>query len=317
MPALELQPFSDEHLGAAGELRAARQRAHRRREPLLAGRYEDPDTARPEVEALWGREHASGAVAVRDGRVVGYLVGFPKEESWGPNVWVEAAGHAVEEPEVVRDLYGAAAAGWVEAGRTRHYALVPAGDGDLVQAWFRVGFGGQHAHGIREVVSTPWPDGARLAEPRDIDGMIEVAPLISRHQRLSPVFSGRAHDDDPAELRAELEEDLANPDIANLVAERDGRVVGNFVVVPTEMTSTHAGVTRPDRSCFLGFAATDPGVRGSGAGLALTEASFAWAAEKGYRSMVTDWRITNLLSSRFWPARGFRETFLRLYRSIP
>jgi hypothetical protein len=33
--------------------------------------------------------------------------------------------------------------------------------------------------------------------------------------------------------------------------------------------------------------------------------------------MVTAWRETNLLSSRFWPARGFRRSFLRLYRSIP
>jgi hypothetical protein len=33
--------------------------------------------------------------------------------------------------------------------------------------------------------------------------------------------------------------------------------------------------------------------------------------------MVTDWRETNLLSSRFWPGRGFRRSFLRLYRSIP
>ena len=62
---------------------------------------------------------------------------------------------------------------------------------------------------------------------------------------------------------------------------------------------------------------TDPEVRGSGAGLALTQASFAWAYEAGYESMVTDWRVTNLLSSRFWPRRGFRTTFLRLYRSIP
>jgi hypothetical protein len=33
--------------------------------------------------------------------------------------------------------------------------------------------------------------------------------------------------------------------------------------------------------------------------------------------MLTDWRVTNLLASRFWPRRGFRTTFLRLYRSIP
>jgi hypothetical protein len=33
--------------------------------------------------------------------------------------------------------------------------------------------------------------------------------------------------------------------------------------------------------------------------------------------MVTDWRVTNLLASRFWPRRGFRASVLRLYRSIP
>jgi hypothetical protein len=27
--------------------------------------------------------------------------------------------------------------------------------------------------------------------------------------------------------------------------------------------------------------------------------------------------VTNLLASRFWPRRGFRTSFLRLYRSIP
>ena len=38
---------------------------------------------------------------------------------------------------------------------------------------------------------------------------------------------------------------------------------------------------------------------------------------RGYTAMTTDWRVTNLLASRFWPKRGFRTTFLRLNRSIP
>jgi hypothetical protein len=33
--------------------------------------------------------------------------------------------------------------------------------------------------------------------------------------------------------------------------------------------------------------------------------------------MVVDWRSANLLASRFWPRRGFRASFLGLYRSIP
>jgi hypothetical protein len=35
------------------------------------------------------------------------------------------------------------------------------------------------------------------------------------------------------------------------------------------------------------------------------------------RTEPTDWRITNLPASRFWPRRGIRTTFLRLHRSIP
>ena len=83
-----------------------------------------------------------------------------------------------------------------------------------------------------------------------------------------------------------------------------------------ELSSTHAGLARPEGACLLAWAASRPDVRGSGAGLALTEASFARARERGYRVMVADWRVTNLLSSRFWPRRGFRETFLRLHRAV-
>ena len=50
---------------------------------------------------------------------------------------------------------------------------------------------------------------------------------------------------------------------------------------------------------------------------ALAAHALAWAHEHGYPTMITDWRMTNLEASRFWPKRGFRETFLRLYRSIP
>ncbi len=110
---------------------------------------------------------------------------------------------------------------------------------------------------------------------------------------------------------------IAKPDFGELVAELDGRVVGVFVVAPIELSSRNAGLARPEGATLLAWAATRPDVRGSGAGVALTEAAFAWARERGYRVVVTDWRETNLLASRFWPARGFRRTFLRLYRSIP
>ena len=59
-----------------------------------------------------------------------------------------------------------------------------------------------------------------------------------------------------------------------------------------------------------------PEARGLGAGRALGEAVLAWSAEQGHACVVTDWRATNLLSSRAWPALGFRPTFLRLHRLL-
>jgi GNAT superfamily N-acetyltransferase len=230
---------------------------------------------------------------------------------------VELAGHAVVEPEVVRDLYHLAASRWVDEGRTRHYALVPATDYELVDAWFRLSFGQQHALGIREVPeASGFPDGVREATEDDIDAMVALSPLLGRHQALAPVFGGHREASEE-EIREDIVEDLASPKVGNLLADLDGRVVGNFVVVPAEVSSMHSGLARPERAAFLGFAITAPEARGSGAGLALTEACFAWARSRGYETIVTDWRVTNLLSSRFWPRRGFRPSFLRLYRSIP
>jgi predicted N-acetyltransferase YhbS len=315
---LEVISFGEEHLDAAGELLAARHGRHRLAEPLLPARYEEPDAARAEVEACWRKDGAVGAVAVRGGEIVGYLVGAPADDAvWGANEWVELAGHAVDEPEVVRDLYAAVAEGWLAQDRHRHWALVPASDTALVDAWFRLSFGQQQAYGICEVRETAWPEGVRQAEPHDVEALVELAPRLSDHQLLSPVFSGRSVDWTVEELRAEIEQDIASETVGNLVAELDGRVVANFEVVPVELSSMHKGLASPERACYLGFAIVDLAVRGSGAGLALTQASFAWAHEAGYETMVTDWRVTNLLASRFWPSRGFRTTFARLYRSIP
>jgi ribosomal protein S18 acetylase RimI-like enzyme len=317
MLAVEIQPFSDQHLGGAARLLAERHGRHRAAEPLLREQID----FRAEVETLWADEGSSGAVALRNGRIVGYLLGAPRDDAWGPNIWVEVAGHAVEETEDARDLYAAAAEHWVAQGRTRHYVLVPA-DEALVDAWFRVGFGGQHAHGIREVpahTDVAVPDGFEIRGPREseIDALIAVGLTLPRHQQEAPVFSGRPVPTEEEE-RQEWLDTFADDEEEVLIGSLDEKPVACWSVTSIERSGrTHTGLARPDRAAFLGFAATLPQSRGSGIGVALTDACFAWAAEHAYPAMVTDWRETNLLASRFWPKRGFRRTFLRLYRSIP
>ena len=325
---LELRLFRDGDLDAAGSLLAARHRRHRRAEPLLPERYEHPDEARAAVEGAWHKLGAAGVAALGDGQLVGYLIGAPDDEaSWGANEWIDHAGYAVEEPELIRDLYAALAEGPVAEGRGRHYVLVPASSAERLDAWYRLGFGQQQAYGIREVEETAWPERVREAALRDIDAVLPFTTAISRHHAHSPVFSDNAarRVEGAAEakeaVRAQLEEDIAAGEIATLVAEVDGRIVGFLEACAAELSGDgvdgHATLARPDGACYLAFAATDPEARGLGTGVDLTNAAFAWAHRAGYSTMVTDWRVPNLLASRFWPRRGFRTTFLRLYRSIP
>jgi ribosomal protein S18 acetylase RimI-like enzyme len=319
---LEIVPFVEEHMEEAGRLLADRHRRHRESEPLLAARFEDPVEAAQEISAVWSQADASGAAALRDGVLTGYLIGAPRErEIWGGNVWIEAAGHAVREPEDVRDLYAAAASIWVEGGGTRHYVLVPATESELVDAWFRLGFGQQQAHGVQNASA---PDRPRvpadfeIRAPReeDVEALIAVDMALPAHQRSSPVFSGISLPSED-EIRSEWHSTLAGNDETVLIGLDKGRPVAVWSFSPAKTSVHYHGLMEPERAAYLAFASTLPESRGSGIGVALTEAVLAAAAEEGYSTMVTDWRVTNLLASRFWPRRGFRPAFLRLYRSIP
>jgi len=290
-------------------------------EPALDPAYEEPAAASAEIATLLDAETASGTAALRDGELVGFLLGIERDESWGPNVWVEPAGHAVTEPELVRDLYAEAAARWVAAGRTSHYAIVPATDPALVDAWFRLGFGHQHVHAIREpAVSSDEieaPPGLLVRPPRrdDLETLARIDVALPEHQALAPVFSPLPVPS-VAEMRDELEADFDDPRFTTFVVERDGEVIGATVGCAIEVSSMHQSLALPRGAGFLGFAAVLPEHRGSGAGRVLGETVLAWARDAGYPAVVTDWRMTNVLASRAWPGLGFRPTFYRLNRAI-
>jgi ribosomal protein S18 acetylase RimI-like enzyme len=315
----EITTFEAEHLDGAADALAARHRRHRQAEPLLSPAYDDPAACRELLATAYAAQDASGAVAVDGSKVVGYLLGAPKPgAAWGPNVWIESAGHAVEEPEVARSLYAAAATRWLDEGRIAHYALLPAHDTELVQTWFRLAFGHQHTHGIREPAEAgPVREGLVVREPtrEEIPQLARLDMVLTDHQAVSPVFSS-GPPDVYEERVADWEEDFDNPKFWNVAVEHDGRLVGSAVGCDLEVSSSHAGPAKPDRAAFLGFAAVHPEARGLGVGRALGEAVSELALHKGYPSVVTDWRETNLQSSRAWRGLGYRDTFARLHRLV-
>lgn len=329
MRDIETRTFTADDLPAAAELLAARHRRHRAAEPLLGSDFEDPAVALEHLREQWQDDDLSGSVAVQAGRLVGYLVAAEKARTtWGDNAWVESGGHALADgcpAEVARELYGRAAARWVDHGLTAHYVLVPAHDQALVDAWWRLGFGLQHEHAVREPLMGPPanpPDGVRLrrADRGDVPALAELDLLLPSHQAGAPVFSSgpvSTYDEAVADWEQQFRAEAGGDETyATFVADRDGEVVGSAVGCPLAVSSGHTGPARPREAGFLGWAVVRPDDRGVGVGRALGEALLAWSADEGHPAVVTDWRATNLQSSRAWPRLGFRPTFWRLHRLV-
>jgi GNAT superfamily N-acetyltransferase len=298
MATLEIHPLSGLRDEAANLLdeRYARQRAA---QPLL-----------PDVVDFEAQLPEEGHVATRGGEVVAYLAGAVDEQS-GMARWLFAS-HAAREPEALRDLFAFQSQ---ELGVSRFMLTVPATDPALIDVWFRLAFGCQAVWAVREIEPAEPVDfggSIRRATPDDLEAIVDFDQLLYDHQVTAPSFSEFTAPP-RAELRAEASEIWADDTYIPFLAEVGGLVVGMLGLY----RRPEGELRVPASNIDLAFAATRDEVRGSGAGVALTAFALRWAHEQGFRSMTVDWRSVNLLSSRFWPRRGFRPQYLRLYRAVP
>ena len=299
-------------------------RAQRLVEPGLSPAYEDPAVARAEIDAL----------AAKDGRVG---VGRPARRRRRRLPPRHAAAHprgartcgskapatpSRREPEIVRDLYGVRRRALGRGGRDEPLRGRP---GDRPGARRRLVPGGlrrcststRSARRRARTRRSPCRPASRSGARSGATSRRSAASTwLSRNTRLrSPVFSPLP----PPSLEEatnEWEEGFDDPALRDVRrrARRARRRLGGRLR-DRGVVGAH-GIVRPPNAGFLGFAAVLPEARGLGAGRALGEAVLVWARDAGHPTVVTDWRETNLLSSRTWPRLGFRPTFRRLFRAI-
>ena len=328
---VKIAPFSEADLEEASELLAHRHQGDRAHDRTLPERFSRPSEARLELEQNWKAStvngiSAGGVVARQDGKMVGYLIGVPKiNEMWGRSVWVEYAGHALDRSysaELYRDLYAALSPTWVALGCLYHVTNIPASDQAAIDAWFNLSFGKEHVYGLREAapaasfdVPTDPTLEIRRASPADLDISSQLDDVISFHQSRSPVYS-IVMPYDKEEARQETLEQLENPEWKIWLALRNGQLISIQVYLPAQPPLGIGNMVLPEKCSFLGFAATREEEQGRGVGRILTAHGLADDYATGYAYCFTDWRATNLLSSRFWPRQGFRPVAYRLSRRL-
>ena len=318
---MTIETFERRHLDAAAGLLAAQHRTHHR-DGRLPRESETPEGAATIIEHAMNREHARGVVALEGGAPVAYLLGAGvRDDDWGDWAWMRLGDWAAADPTrdgPLCDLYAHLAARWVEEGFLTHIAEVPAGSPELVDTWSRLGFGFQQDYGLLDLGSVSGgtaPSGCRIrtATLSDKEALEELSPLIANHQAGSPTFSVPS-ETYLAEIREGYGGLVDDADASTLLAEKDGRIVGLFLWYAEPPNPVNPII--PENCAYLAVAATHPSVRGSGVGRALSAEGFGQMAEQGYQHCLTDWRTTNLTSSKFWPARGFVVVKHRMCREI-
>lgn len=321
----DLVTFSDRHLDEAAALLAQRNRRDRASCPLLPARFEEPVAARGAIEAIWRQPGARGVVALADEQLAGYLIGDAATEPVrGRCAWVRLAGHALAvgvDAELYRDLYARLATGWVAQGYFDHYVLIPAADRAALDAWFALSFGLEHAHGLRALTVPHEADAVqpasglaiRRATSDDRETLAAISQWLRRYQAGPPIW-GAALPEDTAQIEAGYADMVGDETATVWLAFLDGQIAGFQAYFPAEMSDDNPLI--PPECVDLSVAATHPELRGRGVGSALTQAGLTDAAARGYTACVVDWRVTNLMSSRFWPRRGFQPAVYRLVRRV-
>jgi GNAT superfamily N-acetyltransferase len=273
----------------------------------------DPSTWGPGLKDRLA--HHEGLVGLRDDEPIAFICAREERSSpWLPSYWVDFDMHACVLPEAYRELYAVAAERWVERGCLDHYVVVPVVD-DVAAVWFGLGFGLEQVHGIRSL-ATEIPHrqrgGASIkrATVEDLPRLLPLIEAIARYQSGSPVFGiNVAAGEDFEEGHREL---LERADCHYWLASIEDRPAGFAVFVPIDADDQFF----PTATIELHVAAVADDMRGTGIGGALTSAGFKGAREAGFEYCVTDWRSTNLLSSRMWTRWGFRPWAYRLHRTI-
>jgi len=220
---------------------------------------------------------------------------------WGACVFLEGSGDA----EAIREEYAARADEWPSL----HFAIVAPPTDEALDPWYRLGFAQMHAYGIRESggARVLAPDlEIRRGGPDDLETALTIDRLIHEAQAASPSFSAQPLDED--QRRRDWIETLGGDDVRYFVAQRGGEPVGHLTLYDDP---------HDDEALHIASTAVLPTARCRGVGLSLTTHALALAAEEGRPRVWTNWRVTNLVASRYWPARGFRLARLRLVRRLP
>lgn len=153
----------------------------------------------------------------------------------------------------------------------------------------------------------------RRATPADLAAIGRLGALLVRaHYEFDPERFMRPTSGTAAGYGSFLGTQLDDPDVAVLVAERGGEVIGY----------AYAGVEERDymalrdRAGMLHDIIVDPSARRAGAGRRLLDAALAFLKSRGMPRVVLSTAAHNEPAQKLFAAAGFRPTMIEMTREL-
>jgi GNAT superfamily N-acetyltransferase len=319
----ELIPFTKHLLPQASNILAQRHKSNRALLPELPPRFEDAQVAAKAIETLLAKKTASGFAALRDGKLIAYLIGETTTQAWGRCGYVYMPGYAVadgESPALIQDLYTLLGEEWVKKGCFNHYLYVSAADEHVIDALFDLGFGKERVDTLLDLrsvvihdVEEPTGITIRQAGKGDNEYLGSFSGVIMRALANAPYW----HPTIPEnwdELREGWSELADDKEWTVWLGLEENEALGMIGFRPERAEDTQ--MLASPRTVYLSVAATKPEARGRGISTVLTWHGLEQARKDGYEICYTNWISPNLLASRFWPRFGFKDAAYRLAKKV-
>jgi GNAT superfamily N-acetyltransferase len=331
--SVTIRPFASDHLESAAALLAARHRRDRRWAPALSATYEDPAATLPVLQGLLDAADAHGVVALREGRIMAYLIGrlelvSPTDTyagfAFSRGADIGYAGYAADPDDgtpLVPRLYAALAQGWVANGLIEHSISIPANP-ITGEPWLELGFGRFVALGVRS--TSPLTEGVTRRELNIEIRRATIADEVAVQTLVTELF--RTFADPPifvpylpettAQRHRHIAELLADPACPAWLAIRNGCPLGIQVFEEPHSSHWHQSkLQSPSQALYLHLACTASEARGTGVGAALFARTMEWAREAGYASCMVHY-FTSSRAASFWRGIGFHPISYWMKRVI-
>ncbi|WP_042474757.1 GNAT family N-acetyltransferase [Bacillus ndiopicus] len=316
---MEFKQMTIEDIPAMAKLLIERQNLESRVFPFLKNSNLHVNYITDLLAGWFTNKQMIGIGAFINSELVGYIIGELKHDTVrGRHIWGHYEGVAIradQSPELIRSLYAKASEAWVAQGCFMHYMLIPLGNQVYYDACQRLSFFIQQVHGVMSMADyQPFENVSdaevRVAHKMDSTTLGKMSSIIQSYQNAAPTFEP-VLPEAVLEIKAGYEGIVEGNDETCLIAIKDMKELGFQVYYPSM-----SNLMTPDNSVELSVAGTYDVQMGKGIGKKLMNEGYRLMKEKGYSTMVTDWRITNLASSTFWPKCGFKPVAYRMVRYI-